>query len=171
MYSDTQCWEQLRVRKDDMPRLAAALQLPDVLIARDSVFGRMEALVTFLHRMAQQGSWEALLPFLGGRRAPASHLICACLRWSCVHRRMHTPELAARATHSALPRLMQAFVLIVRAGLAPPTATPSTGCCITSTTLSAAVQQNHGSISTGGQPMLKYSPTPYIYHKCAVYLS
>ena len=67
MYSDTQCWEQLRVRKDDMPRLAAALQLPDVIVARDSVFGRMEASVTFLHRMAQQGSWEALLPFLGGK--------------------------------------------------------------------------------------------------------
>ena len=139
MYSDTQCWEQLRVRKHDMPRLAAALQLPDVIVAFDeSIFGKMEALVVFLHRMAQQGSWEALLPFLGGRRAPASHLICACLRWSCVHRRMHTSELAARATHSALSRLMQACVLVVRAGLAPPTATASTGCCITSTTLSAA---------------------------------
>ena len=46
MYSDTQCWEQLRVRKGDMPRLAAALHLPDVIVTRDeSVFGRMEALV------------------------------------------------------------------------------------------------------------------------------
>ena len=151
MYSDTQCWEQLRVRKHDMPRLAAALQLPDVIVAFDeSIFGRMEALVTFLHRMAQQGSWEALLPFLGGRRAPASPLMRACLRWSTIEC-MHA-ALAARATHSALPRFMQACVLLVRAGLAPATATPSTGCCITSTTRSAAQSR----ISTGGQPMLKY---------------
>ena len=157
MYSDTQCWEQLRVRKHVMPRLAAALQLPDVIVAFDeSIFGRMEALVTFLHRMAQQGSWEALLPFLGGRRAPASPLMRACLRWSTIEC-MHA-ALAARATHSALPRFMQACVLLVRAGLAPRTATPSTGCCITSTTLSATVS----TISTGGQRTLKYSPTPYI---------
>ena len=72
MYTDTQCWEELRVRKADMPRLAAALALPDVIVVRcNSVFGRMEALVTFLHRMAQQGSWEGLLQFLGGRRRRA----------------------------------------------------------------------------------------------------
>ena len=160
MYSDTQCWEQLRVRKDDMPRLAAALQLPDVIVtANEAVFGRMEALVTFLHRMAQQGSWEALLPFLGGRRAPASPLMRACLRWSCVQHRTHARSTRrARNAHSALPRFMQACVLLVRAGLAPRTATPSTGCCITSTTLSATVS----TISTGGQRTLKYSPTLYI---------
>ena len=69
MYSDVRCWEQLRVRKADMPRLADALNIPDIIVVRHGpVFGRMEALVTFLHRMAQQGSWEALLPFQGGRR-------------------------------------------------------------------------------------------------------
>ena len=64
MYSDVVCWDSMRWRKDDMADLAHAVRLPDVIVtpSRGYVFGRMEALVVFLLRMASPAPWEGTLP-------------------------------------------------------------------------------------------------------------
>ena len=71
MYSAEVCWAQMRTRKEDIPRLAKALRLPEVIETNGHVFSQLEALVTFLHRMAHPGSWESKLQFLGGRARAA----------------------------------------------------------------------------------------------------
>ena len=68
MYSEHQCWEQLRWRKQDIPQLAQDLGLPPVFkTSRRYVFTREEATVVLLRRFAHAGSWESILQFLGGR--------------------------------------------------------------------------------------------------------
>lgn len=71
MYSDEKCWEYFRFRKEDMPHLLHELRLPT---GRDGrmhtrsryVFEPMEALCTFLHRMAHPSTWDVLIGTLGG---------------------------------------------------------------------------------------------------------
>ena len=71
MYSPEKCWEYFRFRKEDMPHLLQELQLPvspDGMIHTGGryVFSPMEALCTFLHRMAHPSTWDILLGALGG---------------------------------------------------------------------------------------------------------
>ena len=71
MYSAEKCWEYFRFRKEDMPHLLHELRLPT---GRDGrmhtrsryVFEPMEALCTFLHRMAHPSTWDVLIGTLGG---------------------------------------------------------------------------------------------------------
>ena len=74
MYSEEQCWEYFRFRKEDMPTLLHELRLP---VGRDGrlctagryVFEPMEALCTFLFRMAHAGPWYIVMLAMGGASA------------------------------------------------------------------------------------------------------
>ena len=80
MYSEEQCWAHLRFRKADLPLLLQALRLPNVIRIKHAsetrrghhhIFSGMEALVTFLSRMATAATWEQQQLFLGGRARSA----------------------------------------------------------------------------------------------------
>jgi hypothetical protein len=68
MYSDSECWEQLRWRREHIPTLALELGMPPLLrTSKGNVFTREEATVVLLRRFAHAGTWESILKWLGGR--------------------------------------------------------------------------------------------------------
>ena len=80
MYTEDQCWDRLRWRKNDIPTLVRLLQLPDtVRLSHPSetrrgahhIFSGIECLVVFLARMASPAPWTHNLDFLGGRSRPS----------------------------------------------------------------------------------------------------
>lgn len=68
-YSEEECWEQLRWRKEDIPMLAVELGLPPLFKTskKGYVFTREEATVVLLRRYAHAGTWEGIQGWLGGR--------------------------------------------------------------------------------------------------------
>ena len=71
MYSEEKCYELFRFRKEDMRSLLHELQLPVGIDGNLHTPGRctfdpMEALCTFLLRMAHCDTWDVLVVLLGG---------------------------------------------------------------------------------------------------------
>lgn len=64
---DAQCWDLLRIRKLDFPRLKAALRLPDDFIVTENrcMFTTDEALMLFLRRMSYPQRLTDLVSFWG----------------------------------------------------------------------------------------------------------
>ena len=71
MYGEGKCYELFRFRKEDMRPLLHELELPvgvdgNLHTADRCTFDPMEALCTFLLRMAHCDSWDVLIVLLGG---------------------------------------------------------------------------------------------------------
>lgn len=75
--SDGQCWQLLRVRKDDFPRVRAALRLPEHFIVTEnrSCFAVEESLMIFLRRMSTPCRLSDLKLFFGREETQLSRII------------------------------------------------------------------------------------------------
>ena len=87
MYSETTCWTYFRFQKLDTPYLLRELELADGSddwtdgrwhTPEGYVFEPMEALVTFLGRMAYPCTWEQRVVLFGGRSTAAYKSIFQC---------------------------------------------------------------------------------------------
>ena len=72
MYSEEECWTQMRFQKSDLILLSTELAIDAGrgfirTAGSGSVFQPIEALVVFLTRMAYPNRWEDKIKFLGGR--------------------------------------------------------------------------------------------------------
>lgn len=78
MYSEEECWTQMRFAKEDVKMLSRELAMDAGLgyirtgrRGRQNVFQPIEVVVTLLTRMAYPNRWEDKLRFLGGRTRSA----------------------------------------------------------------------------------------------------
>ena len=70
-FNDDECWADFRFKKDDLERLANALQLPEVIETYNRVkVDRMEALCLLLRRLAFPCRYSDLIPKFGCRPIP-----------------------------------------------------------------------------------------------------
>ena len=78
-FSSPECWRFFRFRKNDLPRLGAALRIPNILRANNCVYSGEEALLLLLRRLAYPNRLVDLVQLFGLYEGELSALFNAVL--------------------------------------------------------------------------------------------